>query len=269
MKYHTRNVNNLNKLADHTKAAAFKWYQYCLDKNIEVLIYETIRTVEQQKQNVANRASQTMRSYHLVGQALDFVPIKSDGSEDWNGYTKQPWYGAVQYAKQIGFERGGDWTGGFVDSPHLQYNYYGYGTDTGEVEDVQVKPWTNANNPYDGSFGRVKLADGVNAYKFPQVSSVYYKTTYHGGTFLAYCRANGMIGIANETWVPESALTLEQYVAVVTPVGGVNTYTSPYSSGQYVKTVAPSTEWIVWAELNGYYCIGANEWIDGKYVMIK
>ena len=70
-----------------------------------------------------------MRSYHLVGQALDFVPIQSNGTEDWNGYNKEPWASAIRYAKQIGFEWGGDWKG-FVDSPHLQYNYKGYGTDT-------------------------------------------------------------------------------------------------------------------------------------------
>ena len=56
-----------------------------------------------------------MRSYHLVGQALDFVPIQSNGTEDWNGYNKEPWASAIRYAKQIGFEWGGDWKG-FVDS---------------------------------------------------------------------------------------------------------------------------------------------------------
>ena len=64
MKYHNRNVSNLNKLADNTKAATFKWYQYCIDNGIEVLIYETIRTVEQQREYVRKGASQTMRSYH-------------------------------------------------------------------------------------------------------------------------------------------------------------------------------------------------------------
>ncbi|MBL3427578.1 M15 family peptidase, partial [Klebsiella pneumoniae] len=52
-----------------------------------------------------------MRSYHLVGQALDFVPIQSNGTEDWNGYNKEPWASAIRYAKQIGFEWGGDWKG--------------------------------------------------------------------------------------------------------------------------------------------------------------
>ncbi|MEH6848555.1 M15 family metallopeptidase [Bacillus pseudomycoides] len=137
MKYHTRNVNNLNKLGDHTKAEAFKWYQYCVDNGIEILIYETIRTIEKQRENVRKGASQTMRSYHLVGQALDFVPITSNGSEDWEGYWSEPWSSAIRYAKKVGFEWGGDWKG-FVDSPHLQYNYNGYGTDTFNGGDIDV-----------------------------------------------------------------------------------------------------------------------------------
>lgn len=101
MKYHNRNVSNLNKLADNTKAAAFKWYQYCIDNGIEVLIYETIRTVERQREYVRKGASQTMRSYHLVGQALDFVPIQSNGTEDWNSYNKEPWASAIRYANKL------------------------------------------------------------------------------------------------------------------------------------------------------------------------
>jgi len=53
MIYDKRNRENLNKLADNTKNLAYKWYQYCISNGIEVLIYETIRSVEQQKTNVA------------------------------------------------------------------------------------------------------------------------------------------------------------------------------------------------------------------------
>lgn len=129
MIYDKRNRDNLAKLGDNTKVAALKWYNYCVDNNIEILIYETIRTLEQQKQNVANGASQTLKSYHLVGQALDFVPVDSKGNTLWNGYGTAAIQNAVKYAKSIGFEWGGDWKS-FVDKPHLQYNYKGYGTDT-------------------------------------------------------------------------------------------------------------------------------------------
>ncbi|MDT9121152.1 M15 family metallopeptidase, partial [Escherichia coli] len=82
----------------------------------EVLIVETKRTVEQQKKNVAKGASQTMRSYHLVGQALDFVPA-SGASIYWDRYSQAKYKNAVKYAKSIGFTWGGDWTS-LVDKPH-------------------------------------------------------------------------------------------------------------------------------------------------------
>ncbi|WP_144666558.1 peptidoglycan-binding protein [Bacillus altitudinis] len=126
--YDRRNRENLAKLADNTKAAALKWYDYLVAENIDVLIYETIRTEAQQRENVAKGASQTMRSYHLVGQALDFVPVKGKDTL-WNGYGAADIKKAVAKAKALGFEWGGDWKT-FVDKPHLQFNHKGYGTDT-------------------------------------------------------------------------------------------------------------------------------------------
>ncbi|QQO40904.1 lysin, L-alanyl-D-glutamate peptidase [Bacillus phage 015DV002] len=126
--YDSRNRENIAKLADNTKAATLKWYDFLVANKIDLLIYETTRTEAQQRENVRKGASQTMKSYHLVGQALDFVPVK--GKEAlWNGYGSADVKKAVSYAKKLGFEWGGDWTG-FVDKPHLQYNYKGYGTDT-------------------------------------------------------------------------------------------------------------------------------------------
>lgn len=139
MIYDERNRQNINKLADNTKIATLKWYQYCIDNEFQILIYETIRTVEQQKQNVANGASQTMKSYHIVGQALDFVFVDSNGSALWsvNEYVKKEHIKAINYAKSLGFTWGGDWDNDgnwrdetFLDSPHLQFEYNGYGTDT-------------------------------------------------------------------------------------------------------------------------------------------
>ncbi|WP_309087247.1 peptidoglycan-binding protein [Domibacillus sp.] len=137
--YHQRNLGNLDDLAPNTKAQAMKWYQYCLNNKIDVLIYETIRTAAQQRENIAKGASRTMRSYHLVGQALDFVPIV-DGKAQWsvNAYVSGKVMGAINYAKKLGFTWGGDWDSDgnwrdetFLDSPHLQFNYKGYGTDKG------------------------------------------------------------------------------------------------------------------------------------------
>jgi peptidoglycan LD-endopeptidase CwlK len=142
--YHERNLENLQKLGDKTKAVAVKWYEYLIDNGIDVLIYETIRTKEQQAENVRKGASKTMKSYHLVGQALDFVPVK-DGKADWNGYDDPAIKKAIAKAKEFGFTWGGDWDNDgqttderFVDKPHLQYDKIPYGSDTFKTKDVKI-----------------------------------------------------------------------------------------------------------------------------------
>ncbi|EAE7358377.1 M15 family peptidase [Listeria monocytogenes] len=178
--YYSRSLANVNKLADNTKAVARKLLDWSENNGIEVLIYETIRTKEQQAANVASGASQTMRSYHLVGQALDFVMAKGK-TADWGAYRSDKGKKFVAKAKSLGFEWGGDWSG-FVDNPHLQFNYKGYGTDTfgkGASTSNSSKPSANANtnslglvdymnlNKLDSSFAnRKKLANqyGIKDY---------------------------------------------------------------------------------------------------------
>ncbi|PFN77598.1 hypothetical protein COJ85_32025 [Bacillus sp. AFS076308] len=135
--YQTRNLDNINKLANHAKIAAFKWHDYLVANNINVLIYETIRTIETQRANVKKGVSQTMKSYHSVGQALDFVPVDKNGKALWDGYSHPEIKMAISEAKRLGFEWGGDWKS-FVDKPHLQFNFNGYGTDTfGQYKPVE------------------------------------------------------------------------------------------------------------------------------------
>lgn len=129
MFYDTRNRTNLDKLADNTKIKAYQLYEYCIDNQIQILIYETIRTKEKQAENVRKGASKTMKSYHIVGQALDWVLVDSKKNALWNGYNSKDAQKVIKYAKSIGFEWGGDWKN-FYDAPHLQYEYKGYGSDT-------------------------------------------------------------------------------------------------------------------------------------------
>ncbi|MNW36999.1 Peptidoglycan L-alanyl-D-glutamate endopeptidase CwlK precursor [compost metagenome] len=128
MRYDTRNRANLDKLAPNTRKAAYAWYEYCIKIGADILIYETIRTIETQKKYLADGKSKTLKSYHLVGQALDFVPVNASGAMDYNGYGSALIKRAITEAKRLGFEWGGDWKT-FVDKPHLQFNYEGYGTD--------------------------------------------------------------------------------------------------------------------------------------------
>ncbi|HFJ9473215.1 TPA: M15 family metallopeptidase [Bacillus cereus] len=277
MKYHNRNVSNLNKLADNTKAAAFKWYQYCIDNGIEVLIYETIRTVEQQREYVRKGASQTMRSYHLVGQALDFVPIQSNGTEDWNGYNKEPWASAIRYAKQIGFEWGGDWKG-FVDSPHLQYNYKGYGTDTfGKGAQNVVTP-----PPSNDSVGIAYInGSNVNLRKGPGTGYGVIRQLGKGASYKVFGQSNGWLNLGGDQWiyndpsyirytggnVPTPSQSSNEGVGVVTIIADVlRVRTGPGTNYGIVKNVYQGEKYQSFGYKDGWYNVGGNQWVSGEYV---
>ncbi|PFV34869.1 SH3 domain-containing protein [Bacillus thuringiensis] len=277
MKYHNRNVSNLNKLADNTKAAAFKWYQYCIDNGIEVLIYETIRTVEQQRKYVRKGASQTMRSYHLVGQALDFVPIQSNGTEDWNGYNKEPWASAIRYAKQIGFEWGGDWKG-FVDSPHLQYNYKGYGTDTfGKGAQNVVTPPTS-----NDSVGVAYInGSNVNLRKGPGTGYGVIRQLGKGESYKVFGQTNGWLNLGGDQWVyndpsyirytggnvPATSQSSNDGVGVVTIIADVlRVRTGPGTNYGIVKNVYQGEKYQSFGYKDGWYNVGGNQWVSGEYV---
>ncbi|MBR9672299.1 peptidase M15 [Bacillus cereus] len=277
MKYHNRNVSNLNKLADNTKAAAFKWYQYCIDNGIEVLIYETIRTVEQQREYVRKGASQTMRSYHLVGQALDFVPIQSNGTEDWNGYNKEPWASAIRYAKQIGFEWGGDWKG-FVDSPHLQYNYKGYGTDTfGKGAQNVVTP-----PPSNDSVGIAYInGSNVNLRKGPGTGYGVIRQLGKGESYKVFGQSNGWLNLGGDQWiyndpsyirytggnVPTPSQSSNEGVGVVTIIADVlRVRTGPGTNYGIVKNVYQGEKYQSFGYEDGWYNVGGNQWVSGEYV---
>ncbi|MGX5586296.1 SH3 domain-containing protein [Bacillus thuringiensis] len=277
MKYHNRNVSNLNKLADNTKAAAFKWYQYCIDNGIEVLIYETIRTVEQQREYVRKGASQTMRSYHLVGQALDFVPIQSNGTEDWNGYNKEPWASAIRYAKQIGFEWGGDWKG-FVDSPHLQYNYKGYGTDTfGKGAQNVVTPPTS-----NDSVGVAYInGSNVNLRKGPGTGYGVIRQLGKGESYKVFGQTNGWLNLGGDQWVyndpsyirymggnvPATSQSSNDGVGVVTIIADVlRVRTGPGTNYGIVKNVYQGEKYQSFGYKDGWYNVGGNQWVSGEYV---
>ena len=135
--YHKRNLERLGELGPKTHEKAMQWYNYCIANGLDILIYETKRTEEQQRKYVAEGKSKTMRSYHLVGQAFDFVPIVN-GKADWNGYDRPEIKKAIAFAKSLGFTWGGDWKT-LVDKPHLQYDKIGYGQDVEKTESGTIK----------------------------------------------------------------------------------------------------------------------------------
>lgn len=91
------------------------------------IVTEGLRTLERQKQLLAAGASQTLRSRHLTGHAVDLaVKIGDEVRWDW------PLYSGVAIvmkdaAKQldIPIEWGGDWVS-FKDGPHFQLPWREY-----------------------------------------------------------------------------------------------------------------------------------------------
>ena len=103
----------------------------CITKSVEkadklgmnVQISEGLRTLERQKELVAKGASKTMKSRHIIGQAVDVLIYKADNkSLDWDIKTFSKFNQIVQEtAKEMGIKItwGGSWTK-FVDGPHFQ-----------------------------------------------------------------------------------------------------------------------------------------------------
>ena len=87
------------------------------------MVVEGMRTLETQKKYVAQGKSQTLKSSHLIGQAVDLAPVEN-GTIDWNnskGQFDDVAKAMMQAAKELGVKItwGGNWQN-FVDKPHFQ-----------------------------------------------------------------------------------------------------------------------------------------------------
>lgn len=94
---------------------------------MDFIVTEGLRTLEKQKQLKAKGASQTLKSRHLTGHAVDLaVLVDGEVRWDWPLYTK---LGALvkEAAKIEGIhiEWGGDWLK-FKDGPHFQLPWKDY-----------------------------------------------------------------------------------------------------------------------------------------------
>lgn len=101
------------------------------------IITEGLRTLERQKALVAAGASQTMRSRHLTGHAVDLAAfIDLDGSGDYTSRDNIRWdwplFKTLSIAMKdaarelkLPIEWGGDWKT-FKDGPHFQLPWSSY-----------------------------------------------------------------------------------------------------------------------------------------------
>lgn len=84
-------------------------------------ITEGLRDIKRQRKLVASGKSQTLKSRHLTGHAIDFVPLL-DGQPAWDWPGFYPIADAFkQAAKELGVAIvwGGDWRT-FKDGPHIE-----------------------------------------------------------------------------------------------------------------------------------------------------
>lgn len=94
---------------------------------VDFVITEGKRTLARQKQLVAAGASQTMRSRHLTGHAVDIAAtVGGQVRWDWPLYHKLA-EAMKKAAAELGvsIEWGGDWTS-FKDGPHFQLTWAKY-----------------------------------------------------------------------------------------------------------------------------------------------
>jgi peptidoglycan L-alanyl-D-glutamate endopeptidase CwlK len=93
---------------------------------VDFTVTEGLRTVERQRALVAAGASQTMKSRHITGHAVDLAAlVLGEVRWDWPLYAKLA--GAMKAAaKEVGvpLEWGGDWK--MKDGPHFQLPWANY-----------------------------------------------------------------------------------------------------------------------------------------------
>ena len=51
-------------------------------------VFETLRTIERQREYLKRGVSKTLNSRHLTGHAVDLVPLDADGKLDWMNQTR-------------------------------------------------------------------------------------------------------------------------------------------------------------------------------------
>ena len=108
-------MNGVNpKLVEIVKLAITK-------SPLDFSVSEGLRTVERQKELVAQKKSQTMKSRHIVGEAVD-ICVLIDGKANWDfeNYRKVADV-FKECAKELGVKItwGGEWVT-LKDGPHFQ-----------------------------------------------------------------------------------------------------------------------------------------------------
>lgn len=123
-RFSQRSYNNLVGVRPELVAVATRALAL---SSVDFGVSEGLRTIERQRQLVASGASQTLRSRHLTGHAIDLMAYV-DGGIRWDWPLYEQLAKAMKQAAaelRVPLEWGGDWTS-LKDGPHFQLPWEKY-----------------------------------------------------------------------------------------------------------------------------------------------
>lgn len=121
---------NLDELLPTAASVAKEWLKRCTQDGVQVLVYCTYRSIDEQAALYAEGRTTPGRirtkakpgaSWHNWRRAWDAVPM-INGKPDWscNLMDEPHWQVMANHARELGIEWGGDWPR-FKDCVHFQY----------------------------------------------------------------------------------------------------------------------------------------------------
>lgn len=161
-KWSSRSLKNLNGIHPDLRRVMDRALQ---DSPLDFVVIEGLRTVERQKQLVAQGASKTMNSRHLTGHAVDLLPVGPNGKAafDWPLYDRlAPAVKSAAQAEGVAIVWGGDWKS-FRDGPHFELDRKVYPEGNWESK---AKPSAERTSPAQSTTvqaSAVQVATGVGA----------------------------------------------------------------------------------------------------------
>ena len=114
---------SLSSLMHDFRLDVYKFLAITTEKGIYFKVLETVRTFERQKELFRTGKSQTLKSKHLLGKAVDVVPVMDYDYPKVRELLWRPdheiWTTVQEVAERCDMTWGGNWKG-FPDYFHLQ-----------------------------------------------------------------------------------------------------------------------------------------------------
>lgn len=115
----------LDDLSPRMRPLAVELLARCVEQGIMVMIVDTLRTEAEQQANVAKGVSWTLKSKHLIGEAIDIAPYETyalHGADKlrWDE-TDHVWQRIGEIGQAIGLKWGVIKRGLRIDLGHFEY----------------------------------------------------------------------------------------------------------------------------------------------------